>query len=201
MVFKKPAPPGPSFSVPQTIGLPGWIVFSYEKNVPVCMWITSRECIPLQCCVDERICSDTIFRCEKIRNDFIVSDIFMYNSNCVFACSSFKQRYDWLKDLLKFIVPLNFKLIHKSELTHHKIRGEEVYLDDIGTPGYYRDVDSNLVTVKKLAIPDCYQIGEDYLRVPDLKTSEYLRTLGSVFELSCVNNGDGSWSMVEKSNA
>jgi len=121
----------------------------------------------------------------------------MYNSNCVFACSSFKQRYDWLKDLLKFIVPIGFNLLHKSEITHHKIRGEEVYLDDIGSPGYYRDivVDSNLVTVKKLAIPDCYQIGEDYLRVPDLKTSEYLRTLGNVFELKCVNNGDGSWSI------
>jgi hypothetical protein len=162
------------------------------------MWITSRECIPLQICADERICSDTIFRCEKIRNDFIVSDIFMYNSNCVFACSSFKQRYDWLKDLLKFIVPLNFKLIHKSE-SKHKVRGEEVYLDDIGTPGYYRDIETNLVTVKKLTIPDCYQIGEDYLRVPDLKTSQYLRTLGQSFELACVNNGDGSWSMIEKS--
>ena len=102
---------------------------------------------------------------------------------------------------MKFIVPLNFNLLHKSQLTHHKVRGEEVYLEDIGTPGYYRDVDNNLVTVKKLAIPDCYQIGEDYLRVPDLKTSEYLRTLGNVFELSCANNGDGSWSMIEKSNA
>ena len=164
------------------------------------MWITSRECVPIPCCVDERICGDTFLRCEKIKNDFIVSDIFMFNSNCVFACSTFQQRYEWLKDLLKFITPIpNFpRFIHKSELEpHHKTRGLESYTDDIGSTGYYSEPDGQLVKFKKLMLPDCYEcLNGGYLRVPDFKSSLYFRTLGQEFELRCKDNGDGSWSVM-----
>lgn len=167
----------------------------------MCMWFTSRECVQVNipCCVDERICGDTFLRCEKIRNDFIVSDIFIYNSNCVFACSTFEQRYNWLKDLLKFfqVVPGFARFIHKSNLEkHHKIRGQESYLDEIGSNGYYSEEKGELVKIKKHILPDCYLIGDSYLRVPDLKTSQYLRTLGSEFELRCDRNDDGSWSIL-----
>jgi hypothetical protein len=149
--------------------------------------------------VDERLCGDTFLRCEKIKNDFIVSDIFLYNSNCVFACSTFEQRYNWLKDLLKFITPVQGfpRLIHKSQLEkHHKIRGQESYIDDIGSCGFYSEEAGQMVKIKKLALPDCYQVEDTYLRVPDLKTSQYLRTLGKEFQLRCVKNEDGSWSLV-----
>jgi hypothetical protein len=164
------------------------------------MWITSRECVPVSCCVDERLCGDTFLRCEKIKNDFIVSDIFMFNSNCVFACSTFEQRYEWLKELIKFIQPIpNFpRFIHKSQLeAHHKIRGQESYIDEIGSCGFYSEEAGQLVKIKKLGLPDCYQIEDSYLRVPNLKTSQYLRTLGKEFQLRCVKNEDGSWSLVE----
>jgi len=187
------------FSVPQTIGQSGWIVLSYQKNQPVCMWITKQECIQIPCCVDERICGDTFIRCEKIRNDFIVSDIFIYNSNFVFTCSTFEQRYIWLKELLKFFgnIPGFPRFIHKSQLEkQHKIRGQESYLDEIGTIGYYSEEQGELVKIKKHSLPDCYLIDDSYLRVPDLKTSLYLRTLGSEFELRCLRNDDGSWNIV-----
>ena len=165
------------------------------------MWITSRECVSIPCCVDERLCGDTLLRCEKIKNDFIVSDILLYNSNRVFACSTFEQRYNWLKVLLKFITPIpNFpNFIHKSELQkHHKTRGVETYTDEIGSSGYYSDLDGALVKFKKLTLPDCYVCQDgSYLRVPCLRLSEYFRTLGSEFELRCKENGDGSWSVME----
>jgi hypothetical protein len=195
MVYKKPAPQGRKlFSVPQTIGQSGWIVLSY----PTCMWITQKECIQIPCSVDERICGDTIFRCEKIRNDFIVSDIFIYNSNCVFYCSTFEQRYEWLKDLLKFFGEIKGfpRFIHKSQLEkHHKVRGQESYTDEIGTNGYYAEQTGELVKIKKHSLPDCYIINDSYLRVPDLKTSQYLKTLGDEFEMRCLRNDDGSWSI------
>ena len=200
-VFKKPAPQGSKlFSVPQTIGQNGWIVFSYENNIPVCVWVTSRETIRINCCVDERICGDTFLRCEKIRNDYIVSDIFIYNSNCVFACSTFEQRFEWLKSLLKFIHPVsNFpRFIHKSQLgPQHKCRGQESYTDEIGTFGYYSEESGQLIKIKKHILPDCFQIEDSYLRVPDLKTSQFLRTMGAEFELRCLKNDDGSWSLVK----
>lgn len=200
MVFKKPVPQGRKvFTVPQTIGQSGWIVLTYRNNVPVCLWITKQECIQVTCCVDERLCGDTILRCEKIRNDFIVSDIFIYNSNCVFMCSTFEQRYKWLKELLKFFGNIQGfpRFIHKSQLEkHHKIRGQESYIDEIGTTGYYSEEKGELVKIKKHTIPDCYLIGDSYLRVPDLKTSKYLNTLGQEFELRCLKHEDGSWSLV-----
>lgn len=188
------------FSVPQTTGQSGWLVLTYEKSMPVCFWATSRECTPIPCCVDERLCGDTFIRCEKIRNDYIVSDIFIYNSNCVFACSTFEQRYEWLKELLRFFgdIPGFPRLVHKSKLEkHHKIRGQEMYLDEIGSSGYYVEDAGDMVKIKKHTIPDCYIVEDSYLRVPDLKTSQYLRTLGEEFTLRCSKNDDGSWSLVQ----
>lgn len=92
--------------------------------------------------------------------------------------------------------PGSIKLIHKADLVSPKIRGYEVYTDDIGAKGYYRDNDgAKLVTVKKLLLPDCYEVeGDGYLRVPTLKLSEELRLLGDSFKLRCVREEDGSWT-------
>lgn len=149
--------------------------------------------------MDERICGDTLLRCEKIRDDFIVSDIFIYNSNKVFICSTFEQRYNWLKNLLQFFKPISGfpRFVHKSKLEkHHTIRGQESYTDELGGTGYYSEDIGQLVKIKKHTLPDCYIIEDSYLRVPDLKTSKYLRTLGQDFELKCIRNEDGSWSLV-----
>lgn len=192
-----------SFKVPQTTGISGWIIFTYENSVPVCLWMTTQECRKIQCIVDERLCGDTFLRVEKHGPlEFVVADIFMFNSNCVFACSTFEQRYHWLKDLLKFIhtVPGTARFIHKSEIGNkYKIKGNEVHPNEIGKHGYYEEIDlSNIVDVTKLVLPDCYEVsGGGYLRVPDLKTSEYLRSKGQTFKCKCIKNDDDSWTVAE----
>lgn len=201
--FKKEAPERNLVTVPQTTGRSGWIVFTYENNIPVCVWITSQECLKIPCCVDERICNDTFLRVEKTGPlEFVVADIWMYNSNCVFACSSFQQRYEWLQAWMKLCLPYvqgTAKFIHKADLTNYKIRGYEMYTDDIGGKGFYKDDDGIAkVSVKKMSLPDCYEVAGGYLRVPDLKTSKFLRTLGDEFSLACKKEEDGSWSLCEK---
>jgi len=177
-------------------------VFTYENNIPVCAFISTQECRKLPCVVDERLCGDTFLRVEKIgKLDFVVSDIWMYNGNCVFACSTFQQRYEWLKLLLKTFTScvdgVTVNLIHKSELdlSKSKIRGYECYSDEIGKHGCFIEAD-NLMKIKKLQLPDCYQVGDSgYLLVPDLKTSEYLRSLGNEFELPCEKVDEDSWKL------
>ena len=127
----------------------------------------------------------------------------MLNSNCVFASSNFQQRYELLKDFLVdfiFHVPGTLKLVHKSEMKNIKIRGKEIYSADIGSKGYFIEEAGDIVIVKKMAIPDCYEIKgqKGYLKVPNLKTSIFLRSKGPEFECGCTQNEDGSWSLLEK---
>lgn len=166
------------------------------------MWITSQECFEISICADERICNDTFLRVEKQKDDtYVVSDIWMYNSNCVFACSTFQQRYDWLKEWIPMFIrciPGTSKVIHKSEWKDTNYRGQEVYTNEIGTYGFYTEQKGVLVTITKSLIPDCYDVNKNqgYLKVPTLKVSQYLRTRGPEFEEYCTNNEDGSWSLV-----
>jgi len=205
-VFKKPAPQALKlFKVPQTIGYPGWIVFTYENSTPVCVYITQQECRKVPCIVDERLCGDTFLKVEKVGDlDFAVSDIWMYNGNCVFSGSTFEQRYKWLKDLLerftRCIEGVTIDLIHKDDLDLNEVRlrGYECYTDEIGKFGIFEEYDgTKILTVKKLSIPDCYEVeGGGYLKVPDIKTSVYLRGLGKTFQVKCVENEDGGWSVI-----
>lgn len=167
--------------------------------------MTTQECCKLPLIVDERICGDTFLKVEKIGNlQFVVSDIWMYNSNCVFACSTFKQRYDWLKSLLtKFVdhVPGTVKLIHKSDLPDTiSIKGYEEHPEEnIGKSGFFVEKDdSETFTVTRMTIPDCYEIlGKGYLRVPNIKTSMYLRSKGQTFKCKCVPYEEDFWDVAE----
>lgn len=209
MVFKKPVPKdSKTFSVPQTNGQSGWLIFTYDRNIPVCVWASNQDWKKVPVSVDERLCGDTFLRVEKIDPmRYVISDIWMYNSNCVFACSTFKQRYDWLKQLIpmftRHIPNVTIELIHKSDLPSDiKIKGSEEYLDDcIGKPGYFVESDSSqVVNVTKLSLPDCYEVVsplKGYLRVPDIKTSVFLREKGNSFSCRCISNGDESWTVVE----
>lgn len=164
--------------------------------------MNTHECTKLTCIVDEKICGDTFLRVEKVTNDtFVVSDIWMYNSNCVYACSTFSQRYEWLKKWLPTVLPTydGFPtFIHKSDSTY-KIRGYEEHPEEVGKPGYFVEKDdSQRLTISRLQIPDCYEvIGKGYLRVPDLKTSIYLRSKGDLFECKCIPYDDEYWDVVE----
>lgn len=171
----------------------------------MCVWITPQECYKLPFSCDERICNDTLLRVERLSStEFVVSDIWLYNSNCIFSCSTFQQRYDWLKEWLNEFVyhipSVTIQLIHKSDLVNVRVRGYEIYTNDIGTKGYYRDDDgSKIVRVKKLNLPDCYEIEEGgYVRVPSLKLSEELRGYSDSFKAKCFQEEDGSWTFVAK---
>jgi len=129
----------------------------------------------------------------------------MYNSNCVFACSTFQQRYEWLQKFIPMIHKRSkntIQILHKAELKHLKARGYEDYTDEIGTYGFFVDKEEicstqKLMKIKKLPLPDCYQVnGNGYLLVPDLKTSEYLRSLGNEFELPCEKVDEDSWKLI-----
>ena len=193
------------FKVPQTTGTPGWIVLTYENDIPVCVWITPHESRKLPCIADERICGDTFLRVEKIgENEFAVADIWMYNGNCVFACSTFEQRYNWLKTLLstftRCVENVTIDLIHKSDLDFNQIqiRGFECYSNDMNKSGYFVEDDgTRMMKAKKLHFPDCYEVEVGgYLRVPTLTVSHHLRSLGDSFEIRCKKVDAESWSVV-----
>ena len=171
----------------------------------MCYWISTHECKKVPCVADERICGDTFLRVEKIDElNYIVSDIWMYNSNCVFVCSTFEQRYNWLKSWLPLVTRsienVTIDLIHKSEMADEMpIKGYEEYLDENGKHGYFVEKDdSEIVEAVKMSLPDCYEIvGKGYIRVPDLKTSAYLRSKGDKFTCKCIKVDDEFWSVVE----
>jgi len=203
-VFKKPAPTDCKlFRVPQTSGISGWVVLTYDKGKPACFWTTSSGITKIPCIADERLFGDTIFRAERISQyEFVISDIFIYNSNCIFACSTFEQRYVWLSDLLKKFAHTSTgmaRFIHKSNLDpKQKIRGYEDHTDKQGATGFFVELeDQTIFEITKLPIPDCYKVGDGYLKVPDLKTSAYLRSKGDKFKCKCRKNEDGSWTLLE----
>lgn len=204
LVFKKPVPLElKTFRVPQSTGHPGWIILTYDQTVPVCLWVSGNTVERLPCIIDERLCGDTFLKVERLDSKtFLVADIWVYNSNCVFVCSTFKQRYDWLSQLLKtftsHVEGVTIKLVHKSEYTG-PTRGYEEHPNMLGKPGYYvEEENGERVTVTKLSIPDCYEIvGKGYLRVPDIKTSVYLRSKGDTFQCKCVKYDDEFWDVTE----
>jgi hypothetical protein len=206
LVFKKPVPPGlKTFKVSQSTGHPGWIVLTYEDTTPVCLWITGNESEKLHCIIDERLCGDTFLKVEKIDSQtYLVSDIWMYNSNCVFACSTFEQRYKWVKELLKtftsHIEGVTINLMHKSEYTGPVKGYEEHPVDMPGKSGYYVEEEpkSQTLTITRMNIPDCYEVeGKGYLRVPDIRTSVYLRSKGDTFNCRCAKYDDEFWDIAE----
>jgi len=207
-VYKRSPPENLSnlFRVPQTIGVPGWIAFTYDENaVPVCMWITSHECFPLRCIVDERVCGDTLLRVERLSPKvFAVSDVYIYNSNCIFKGSSFEQRYNWIRDLLKIAHSPSedtITLLHKSALPEGTLfRGEELYTSAPATNGFFVEQEKScILTACRTEIPDVYTLvdKEGYIRVPDLKTSVFLRKKGVQFSIKCTPHDAQSWSVLE----
>ena len=171
----------------------------------MCIWITANESKKLPCIIDERICGDTFLKVEKIGPlDFVVSDIWMYNSNCVFACSTFKQRYDWLYKLLSrfttYVEGITIDLIHKEDLGDIAIRGYEEHSDIPGKPGYFVEKDdTEIVNIIALAMPDCYEVKDKgFLRVPDMKTSAFLRSKGPAFKCRCIKFDEEFWDVAEK---
>jgi len=163
-------------------------VLGYDNNIPVCLWVTPHETRSLKVCLDERLFGDTIFRAEYIDGAYIISDIFVYNSCCLFLVTTFRQRYEWLSELFKRFSSNGLK--HKSAAIF-PIKGYEVYDGKEGSHGYFVE---DVQTVIRTDIPDVYTIKdrEGYLLVPTLELSVFLRSKGSEFKLRCIEK-NGKW--------
>ena len=195
LVLKKPVPAEPNIEVPQTTGISGWIVLSHENGVATCSWITNQNCHKLKVCIDERLFGDTIFRAEKVGNYYVISDVYMYNSSCIFMVSTFKERYEWTCRLMErfFKMIKGFDIFyHKSNMPETTIKGYEVYSNLQNEKGSFIEE----VVVHKTDIPDVYKVNDGYLLVPDLKTSIFLRSKGEVFKLKC-KQVDENWECQE----
>ena len=72
-----------------------------------------------------------------------------------------------------------------------------MYTEEIGIKGYF--IENTKTKIIKSDIPDVYFIDgtENYLRVPDIKTSEYLRSKDKEFELEVEDMGDGTFLIKE----
>ena len=175
-------------------------MFTYDQG---CHWVSSKETIQLNCIMDERICGDTIFRAEMVsKNKFMISDVWLYNSSCIFAYTNFEQRYTWIPKILnRFHKHFEgfVSLIHKSQIETFSSKGSECYTDDPGTVGFFVEELTNMHWVTKSEIPDVYKLDgfDGYLRVPSLELSQYLRTLGNRFQIECTKNEDDSWTVHE----
>jgi len=195
LVSRKPAPPEPNFKVPQTTGVMGWIVLTYDPG-PVCLWVTARETCIINICLDERLFGDTIMRAEKVRDIYVISDVFVYNSSCIFNSTTFKERYDWSKAILeRFYRPGLAKLVHKSDIPENtKLRGHEVYDFKEGSHGCFAELEETILSTD---IPDVYTVvgKQGYVLVPNLKISQFLRSKGSEFKMKCVEK-DGNWEVI-----
>ena len=191
-VFKKPVLPGLK-KVPQFVGQQGWIILVYDQEIPKAFWI-GKDIQELTICLDERLFGDTIFRAEKIsghEHKYVISDIFIYASTNIHRLTSFQERFEWTSKILKFHkhIPGLTELYTKDSA--FPIKGYEYYDDKKGSSGIYSEAKE---IVYKSEIPDVYFIRgkSGYVAVPDLKTSEFLRSKGSEFELHLEEN-KGIW--------
>jgi hypothetical protein len=192
-VFKKPVLPGLK-KVPQFIAQQGWIFLVYDEQIPKAYWI-GKDIQELCICLDERLFGDTILRAEKIsghEHKYVISDIFIYASTNIHRLTTFEERFNWTSKILKKFhkhIPGLAELYSKE--TSFPIKGYEYYDNKKGSSGIYSDAKE---IVYKSDIPDVYFVRgkPGYVAVPDLKTSEFLRSKGSEFELD-IEEKEGKW--------
>jgi len=143
-----------------------WLILSYHESKPICLWVSGSTVKTLHCGIDERLCGDTIFQADCINGTYIIRDLFMLNS-CNLTSSTKTQRLGRIAGLMHFV---------------YNIAGLDQIVFRSGTG------------ITRTELPDVYFIEgtEQYIQVPDIQTSEYLRSLGESFELE-LEERDGLW--------
>jgi hypothetical protein len=115
----------------------------------------------------------------------------VYASTNIFVRTNFEERFQWITKKLKFHqrIPGLTELYSKD--SKFPIKGYEYYDNKKGSFGSYSEQKE---TVYKTEIPDVYFIRgkTGYVAVPDLKTSEFLRSKGEEFELD-IEEKEGIW--------
>jgi hypothetical protein len=190
LVFKKPVLQEHKVKVPQFKGEQGWIFLTYDP-LPVCYWI-GKETVKLQICLDERLFGDTLFRAERISStQYVISDLFMYSATNIFRTTTYAERQKIIRGLMTFHKHIPRLVEFYTKDAQFPIKGYEYFDDKKGSMGVYSE---GMETVIKSDIPDVYFIRgkEGYVAVPDLKTSEFLRSKGNEFELA-LEEKNGIW--------
>jgi hypothetical protein len=195
-------------SVPQGKGIPGWLVLSRNPK-PIAFFVNRNGDVQqIRIVWDERCFEDTIFRVEKTSTHLYLADVWMFNGTPIFERTTFEERQTLLKSLFQLYTPCKPFETYRIDLRDNvpDVRGREYYTNERGARGVFIEdkpsEDETLQEILKTDIPDVYKIvsNGEYLRVPTLALSQYLRTLGSKFELKCTNNKDGTWTPLLSSN-
>lgn len=141
------------------------MIFSYDPD-PVCFWVSGSTVKKVYCGLDERLCGDTIFQAEYKDGTYVIRDLFLFNS-CNVTCVPKEQRTAKIAGLMQFVYTL---------------------------PGLDEIKQSSGTRIVKSELPDVYFLDgtEDYVQVPDIETSEFLRSLGDSFDL-LLEERDGLW--------
>lgn len=142
-LVRKGSPISDPCQVPQISGVPGWIFLTHDKDGDAHAHFSDAkgdktESIPLV--MDERLCSDTIFRVVRLATkSYVVYDLFALNGVKVHETLSFQQRQERIAELLE--------LFHHPDLTSLvtindapvgcHIRGYEQYDNIPGSIGVY----------------------------------------------------------------
>ena len=142
-LVKKGNPISDPCQVPQLSGIPGWIFLTHDNEGNANAHFSDAkgdrvESIPLV--MDERLCSDTIFRVVRLApKNYVVYDLLALNGVRVHDVLNFSQRQERIAELLE--------LFHHPDLTSlvtindapvgAHIRGYEQYDNIPGSIGVY----------------------------------------------------------------
>ena len=189
---------------PQGNGAPGWLYLT-RNPTPIAYWIPRIEDptpVPVRLVMDERVFEDTILRVEKTSTHLYLADVWMFNGITLFHGQTFQQRQEFLRQLYQLYTPCeafeSFSVRLREHLTEY--RGKEYYSNECGARGIYVEEGPHVVEgvfeVMRGVLPDVYILpaNKEYLRVPTLALSRYLRSLGETFKIPCRSNRDGTWT-------
>ena len=108
-----------------------------------------------------------MFEADYVNGTYIIRDLFLFNSCHIVDKSTKEQRCAKITGLMEFIYSL---------------------------PGLDQIKQSSGTRIVKTELPDVYFLDgtEEYVQVPDIQTSEFLRSLGDSFDLN-LEQRDGLW--------
>jgi len=127
------------------MGTPGWILLTHsEEGIPIALFKDSRDVVTqIRIVIDERLCSDTVFRVVQIAKDqYAVCDIEYLNGTHVFETWNFQTRSTKIQELLDLFHHTDLSALFSVADAPYgtTIRGYESYDDVPGSMGVFLPV-------------------------------------------------------------
>ena len=129
------------------MGVPGWILLTHSnEGKPVALFKDSRDTVTqIPMIIDERLCSDTIFRVVQIaKAQYVVYDIEYLNGIYVFEKWNYQTRSEKIQELLELFHHTDLSAMFTVEDAPYgtTIRGYEHYDDVPGSMGVFLPVNT-----------------------------------------------------------